>query len=350
MRILLVLAAFFAPLALADTFDDLKSLVAAADSAESYEEFRNHYSGHSMLEKLDGIAKTRSLRSLCLALQKLDYEDQILFVDAIEEHRSWSHISCFRSLLRSIARTTLQIQRRLELKVAEGDTPDSIDKDGRRVRSQLGPSEDRNLPSDEALNLPWDDSLPEGTFALTFDDGPHPRRTREILDILNEQNIQATFFVLGERIDRNPQMLSKMLEADHTLGSHTYSHPDLSRRTYASAVKEIEDGEAAIEEAVGSSEPMFRFPYGAKTSRLMDYLKERNIHHFFWDVDTLDWKKRNPEELLDYAIRQTEKNGRGIVLFHDIHSQTVAMMPAFLRKLKQNNYKIVVYRTEAAVH
>jgi peptidoglycan/xylan/chitin deacetylase (PgdA/CDA1 family) len=69
------------------------------------------------------------------------------------------------------------------------------------------------------------------------------------------------------------------------------------------------------------------------------------VHDFFWNVDTLDWKKRDPDTLLRYAFEQTKRTGRGIILFHDIHAQTVAIMPAFLRKLRQQNYKIVVYRT-----
>jgi peptidoglycan/xylan/chitin deacetylase (PgdA/CDA1 family) len=345
MHILLVLAALLSPFSFAESLSELNSLVQKANQIDDYEVYRIQFSESALLEELKKVAASHNTGRLCSGLRAIEYKDQLLFLNAIEAHPDWRYLSCFRSWVRSVQKQTRRVQHQLKQSVEMGLFAPSSYPSHNTQNDKLGPSEDRVLLN-EAQNLPWDDRLPEGTFALTFDDGPHGNRTLELIEILQHEDIQATFFVLGERIENHPEILQRLLDQNHSLAGHTYSHPDLSRRTFDSAVEEIEHGFDTIEEAVGNQWPLFRFPYGARTNRLMDYLVQRNTHHFFWNVDTLDWKKRDPEELLNYAIRQTERNGRGIILFHDIHPQTIAIMPAFLRKLKQNNYKIVVYRSQ----
>ncbi|MEO0335044.1 MAG: polysaccharide deacetylase family protein [Pseudomonadota bacterium] len=340
MRVLLVMAILFAHFAFADAVSDLDRLIKSANQTETYTEYRSQFGTNQLSEKLSDLVIKHTVQEICSALLSLSYRDRVLFANAVEAISPSSQ--CLRNWLNAVERQTLLIQGRLITKVRLQSDSNLDPKIGRR---KLGPSEDRFLPEAEAQNLPWDDPLPEGTFAFTFDDGPHQTRTEQILGALKNEDVQATFFVLGEQVDRRPRMVQKIRQARHSIAGHTYSHPDLSRRTFDSAVEEIEMGYDAIERAIGETWPMFRFPYGARTTELMDYLKEENVHHFFWNIDTLDWKKRDPEELLDYALEQTDKYGKGIILFHDVHAQTVAVMPAFLEALKQRNHKIVVYRS-----
>lgn len=322
----------------------LQRVLENANLAETYEDYRQLTQEDVLAETFQGLLQRNTNESVCDALSRLNFSDQSIFMNTVSSHQALQSVDCLKNISEDFdleirnKQTDLALDRDLFWGTHDGARFTSV---GRRT---LGPSEDRILPANSSYNLPWDDPLPRGTFALTFDDGPHPSRTKQILDILKAQDVKATFFVLGQAVDRRPDIVRTIANDGHSLGGHTYTHPDLSRRSYNSAVNEIQRGFNTIINAVGSSEPFFRFPYGAKTNRLMDYLRGRDIHHFFWRIDTLDWKKRNPDQLLNYAIQQTVNAGKGIILFHDIHPQTVAMMPAFLSELKRRGYKIVVYR------
>lgn len=175
--------------------------------------------------------------------------------------------------------------------------------------------------------------------SLTFDDGPHPRLTPKLLDILDEYKVKATFFVLGKNAKAYPEIIEEIVRRGHKLANHSHSHHNLPQHSFHHGVDEIESGFEEILKITDQVEPFFRFPYGAKTSALQKYLKSTDVATFFWDIDTLDWKKTNPRELLRYSTQQVFKYNNGIVLFHDVQPQTISVMRGFIEELLFNDYR-----------
>jgi peptidoglycan/xylan/chitin deacetylase (PgdA/CDA1 family) len=196
---------------------------------------------------------------------------------------------------------------------------------------------------DKQYRMPFQNSLPKGVINLTFDDGPSPKYTPKILKILNDYKVKANFFVLGSNAKSHPETLKVEASEGHSIGAHSMDHKNLKAVSFAYASKDILNVFDVIESILGSVQPFFRFPYGNKTSALAQFLKENNISEFFWNMDSLDWKFRKPSVLLPYVIQHTKNVGHGIMLFHDIHPQTVAVLPAYLEFLENNGYKTVYY-------
>ena len=184
-------------------------------------------------------------------------------------------------------------------------------------------------------------------LVLTFDDGPWPGTTPRVLDALKRECVRATFFLLGRNAEANAGLARRTLAEGHSIGHHTYSHPELNRMPLDKAEAEIDRGIAADEFAVYGHRrtdpvmPFFRFPGFAATQPLLDSLSDRGIGVFGADVWDSDWLTMSPEQQLDVIMARIEQAGRGIVLFHDTKQQTAAMLPAFLRALKQRGYRIV---------
>ena len=184
-------------------------------------------------------------------------------------------------------------------------------------------------------------------LVLTFDDGPWPGTTPRVLDALKRECVRATFFLLGRNAEANAGLARRTLAEGHSIGHHTYSHPELNRIPLDKAEAEIDRGIAADEFAVYGHRrtdpvmPFFRFPGFAATQPLLDRLSDRGIVVFGADVWASDWLPMSPEQQLDVIMARIEQAGRGIVLFHDTKQQTAAMLPAFLRALKQRGYRIV---------
>ncbi len=177
----------------------------------------------------------------------------------------------------------------------------------------------------------------ERRIALTFDDGPAERFTEEILDILRERNVKATFFVCGEHVDRYPEIVRRIHAEGHTLGNHTYSHPFLYFHTRRFFAQEIDRAQEAIEKAVGARPRFFRPPYGARWLGLYSVLGQRNLRLVNWSDTGYDWKLD-----AEGIVRETLKTlGPGsIILLHDglrsfrpreiDQSATVRALPAII--------------------
>lgn len=196
---------------------------------------------------------------------------------------------------------------------------------------------------DKAYSLPTQKPLPPKVVNLTFDDGPHSVNTQKILNTLDVYGIRANFFVMGKNARAYPFILREIANRGHSVGTHSMNHHNLPNMSFEKAVNEITSAINVINQILGGVDPFFRFPYGARTPALRSYLAQNNISDFFWTVDTLDWKYKNPSALLTYALDQTRKSGRGIVLFHDIQPQTAAILPAYLEALTSEGYSTVVY-------
>ena len=194
------------------------------------------------------------------------------------------------------------------------------------------------------------DFLQPGEVVLTFDDGPWPRNTLEVLAALAAQCTKAVFFPIGEHTMWAPEILKQVDAAGHTIGSHTWSHKDLSKLSDQDAKDEIEKGISAVRWGLGHpASPFFRFPALRHPPSMLTYLGERNIAVFSTDMDSFDFKIRKPDQVISSVLSKLKKNGKGIVLMHDFQRATADAAPELLKQLKLNNYKIVFMKAKEPV-
>lgn len=172
--------------------------------------------------------------------------------------------------------------------------------------------------------------------ALTFDDGPDPAVTMRILETLEKYDAKATFFMLGSRVEFYPEIAKNVQEAGHELGNHSWTHPDLSKASTEKIFNEINRTSSIIEEVTGEKPYSFRPPYGAFNDVVM---QQTDLPVALWDVDTLDWKHRNGQQLLA-SIKNHVKDG-SIILMHDIHPSTADGLDAAMAYLQENGFIFV---------
>jgi peptidoglycan/xylan/chitin deacetylase (PgdA/CDA1 family) len=194
------------------------------------------------------------------------------------------------------------------------------------------------------------DFLQPGEVVLTFDDGPWPHNTQEVLAALAANCTKAIFFPIGEHTMWAPEILKQVDAAGHTIGSHTWSHKDLSKLSLDDAKVEIEKGISAVAWGLGHpASPFFRFPALRHPPEDVTYLGERNIAIFSTDMDSFDFKIRKPEQVIASVLTKLKKNGKGIVLLHDFQRATADAAPELLKQLKANGYKVVFMKAKAPV-
>ena len=187
------------------------------------------------------------------------------------------------------------------------------------------------------------DFLKDHEIVLTFDDGPWPGHTPAVLKALADQCTKALFFPIGKHAGWHPEIMKQVAEAGHTVGSHTWSHKDLSKLSEQDGKDEIEKGIAAVSIALGNKPvgPFFRFPALRHPPELVKYLGERNVAIFSTDMDSFDFKMRKPEQVIASVMKKLEKHGKGIILMHDFQQATAHAAPELLKKLKDGGYKVV---------
>ena len=186
------------------------------------------------------------------------------------------------------------------------------------------------------------DFLRPGEVVLTFDDGPWLHNTQAVLKALADQCVKATFFPIGKHATYYPEILREVDEAGHTIGSHTWSHQDLSKKSVDEGKEEIEKGISAVKAALGRPiAPFFRFPALRHPPEMVKYLGERNVAIFSTDMDSFDFKIRKPDQVIKSVMTKLKTHGKGIVLMHDFQHGTSEAVPQLLAELKANGYKIV---------
>ena len=198
------------------------------------------------------------------------------------------------------------------------------------------------------------DFLRDHEVVLTFDDGPWPT-TPHVLKALAAECVKAIFFPIGKHATYYPEILRQVAAAGHSIGSHTWSHKDLT----SMATKNPEEAKAEIEKAIsavkwaledqGQAAPFFRFPALRHPPELVTYLGQRNIAIFSTDLDSFDFKMRKPEQVIKSVMARLQKHGKGIVLMHDFQKATAEAVPQLLAELKAGGYKIVHMRPRTAV-
>lgn len=227
------------------------------------------------------------------------------------------------------------------------ETVDIVDKDKGEEIAEENIEENSTDPSSETEvskeNDETETTLPETSLrkkvALTFDDGPDPKVTRQILNTLQKHDAKATFFMLGSRVEYYPDIVNEMMEAGHELGNHTWTHADLTKLGPDRVAKEIEKTSAIIEEVTGQKVEAFRPPYGAVNDAVHNMT---GLPIILWDVDTLDWKYRDSARILQ-VVKENVKDG-SIILMHDIHQSTADGLDAVLTYLSNEGYDFVTVK------
>ncbi|GAA5167732.1 polysaccharide deacetylase family protein [Viridibacterium curvum] len=191
--------------------------------------------------------------------------------------------------------------------------------------------------------------LPPKTLVLTFDDGPHGRYTEEIEAILQQYGVPAIFFQVGRNLGtiegNQPKLgmhyrVARKLAADgFTLANHSYSHAQLNKTTGDALKAEVTNADALLKQVDGGRSSLFRFPYGAHSKEALQLLEDARLQSMMWNIDSLDWADPVPSSIADRVLRSVDAEGRGIVLFHDIHERTVKALPMVLDRLMAEGYQ-----------
>ena len=192
--------------------------------------------------------------------------------------------------------------------------------------------------------------LPPKVVALTFDDGPHPIYTAEITAILKQYGAPGTFFEVGNNLgtigadgsahlSKNAEISRQLLAEGYIVGNHSMTHAQLSKKTGDALRDEIVNNDKLLKAIDPDRPPLFRFPYGARNAEGKALLAEEHLTSVLWNVDSMDWADPIPNSIADRVMREIDRNGRGIVLFHDIHERTVKALPLVMSRLVAEGYQ-----------
>ncbi|MCG6206115.1 polysaccharide deacetylase family protein [Rhodopseudomonas sp. HC1] len=187
--------------------------------------------------------------------------------------------------------------------------------------------------------------LQDHEVVLTFDDGPLPRHSNAVLDILAKECVKATFFVVGRMAKGYPEGVRKLRAAGHTIGTHSENHPlSFNRMSVEQAQQEVDEGIASVAAALGDRSavaPFFRIPGLLRAEAVEGYLGSQGIQTWSADFPADDWRHISPEAVYGLAMSRIQAKGRGVLLLHDIQARTVAALPNILHELKARGYRIV---------
>ncbi|MCA9436813.1 MAG: polysaccharide deacetylase family protein, partial [Candidatus Omnitrophica bacterium] len=207
----------------------------------------------------------------------------------------------------------------------------------------FGRAEEMKLPEVESMGrgvtLLWEGPSDRQVVALTFDDGPIPGKTEPILDLLGENQVPATFFVLGENAERHPEILKRMVREGHEIGNHTVHHPDLTKLSTAKVREEIKGCQKIVEDAVGCKPRFFRPPYGAANLTTMSILSSQNLSAVFWSIDPQDWRGGSEQEIVS-DIDSHLDNG-AIILLHERSPNTGESIPTLIQTVREKGFRFV---------
>lgn len=179
-------------------------------------------------------------------------------------------------------------------------------------------------------------------IALTFDDGPSPAYTPQILSILQDNGVHATFFCIGEQVQDNPTLVAQEVEAGHVVANHSWNHPDLTTLTDDQVHAQLSDTSNALQNADGKKPVFFRPPYGAINEDVQSQAAQLSLKPILWNVDTLDWELPGSDKIVNTVLANAS-NG-AVILMHDgggDRSQTVAALPEIISGLKARGFQLV---------
>ncbi len=179
----------------------------------------------------------------------------------------------------------------------------------------------------------------EKIISISFDAAWGNEDTQQLIDILAKYNIKATFFVVGQWVDKYPASVKALSDAGHEIENHSNTHPHMPTLSRGEMLQEIKTCNDKIESVTGKRPTLLRAPYGDYNNALVDTLQEMNMHCIQWDVDSLDWKNLSSEEIYQ-RVTSSVKSG-SIVLFHNAAKNTPEALPRILEKLLSEGYQFV---------
>jgi polysaccharide deacetylase family sporulation protein PdaB len=175
--------------------------------------------------------------------------------------------------------------------------------------------------------------------AISFDAAWGDEFTKEILDILDENNIKTTFFLVEFWVDKYPELVKEIDKRGHEIGNHSSSHPYMSELSEKQIVEELKKTEEKIHKLTGKTTVLFRPPYGDYNNRLIEVSNKNNYHVIQWSIDSLDWKEKGVQPVVDRVIKDI--NSGSIILFHNNAKYVTGYLPIILKELKEKGYEIV---------
>ncbi|NMO94740.1 polysaccharide deacetylase family protein [Paenibacillus lemnae] len=197
---------------------------------------------------------------------------------------------------------------------------------------------------EERGDIVWEVPTSDKVIALTFDDGPDARSTTAILDLLKQYDAKATFFVVGNRVNKHPEIVVRERSEGHEIGNHSYSHPMFNRIGRDKLTSELQDTQQAIYKATGYHPVLFRPPGGSYSESIVQQCKTKGMLMVLWSwhQDTLDWRKPGVQAIVNKVLKNAH-NG-DIVLMHDFvadSQQTVEALHIILPELQKRGYRFV---------
>jgi len=183
------------------------------------------------------------------------------------------------------------------------------------------------------------------SIALTFDDGPDPAYTAMILNILKEKDVKATFFCVGNKMKKYPKITKRIFDEGHTIANHSTDHSNMTKKSFKDAYKNILQTEKIIDSLFGSSQKLFRPPWGKITKEQNDSLSKKGFKVILWNINSKDFadQKYSPNMILDIVIHEAQNND--IILFHDSdykgkesRMNTVIALPKIIDILRSKGY------------
>ena len=195
------------------------------------------------------------------------------------------------------------------------------------------------MPSQASLSF-HSSSSPE--VALTFDDGPNPVFTPQVLHVLEQYGVKATFFCIGERVQTYPGLVQQIQQAGDTIGVHGWDHSDLTKLSPDEIDQQLRSTSMAIQQATGTSPSFFRPPYGSTNNEVVDSASALGLTQVLWTTNTNDWQRPGVEAIVNAAL--TNVQGGSIILMHDgggNRSETVEALPQIITGLQQRGFTFV---------
>ena len=197
--------------------------------------------------------------------------------------------------------------------------------------------------------LPWRDDkdqvtglrFADKTVLLTFDDGPSARLTPKVLEILARFGVHGVFFEVGRNVGKAEEQPRRILASGDAVANHSFTHAFLPKLDAAHLGHELVDTNQAIEAASKQKTVLFRPPYGARNEAVLQAAAGMGMKTVLWNVDSMDWADPVPLSIADRVVKQVERKKHGIILFHDIHEQSIEALPLVIAELQKRGYSFL---------
>ncbi|EJP6473253.1 polysaccharide deacetylase family sporulation protein PdaB [Clostridium sp. FAM 1755] len=179
----------------------------------------------------------------------------------------------------------------------------------------------------------------ENKIAFTFDVSRGDEYIDKILDVLDKNDVKATFFLVGDWIEQNPDKVKEIYDKGHEIGNHSHSHPNMSVISKERIIKDININDANIRKITGEGTKLFRFPSGSYSGEAVDTVNEMALYAIQWDVDSIDWKEEGADLEYERIIKKTKPGS--ILLFHNTAKYTPDNLPRMIKELKEKGFEFV---------